>query len=248
MEEIIRLGTSGWTYEHWKGKFYPKGLAKSKWFLFFSEHFNTVELNASFYRIPSRKAAENWQNKSPDSFLFAVKMSRLVTHIKKLKDCDRELEWFFSVFEPMREKVGIYLIQLPPSLKCNPERLHSFAQRLPENARYAIEFRNKSWYNEEVYSLLRDMGFTFCIHDMGECSTERIITSDTVYIRFHGHHSHYGGDYPDEILDEWAHWILSESKKGTRIFGYFNNDIDGYAIKNSTQLRKIIERESVAVE
>jgi len=237
MKSALHLGTSGWTYEHWKNVFYPPEISKAHWFEHFSSIFDTVELNASFYRIPTVKTVEGWDRRSPENFRFAVKMSRLVTHVKKLRNCEHELEWFFSVFEPLQKKIGIFLVQLPPSMKFNPALIRDFSELLPENARFAFEFRNSSWYNEETYGILGDLGHVFCIHDWDGIPTDRIVTSDTAYIRFHGYDSRYGGDYQEEILDNWAEWIRGLIKKGTTVYGYFNNDIGGFAVKNCLQLR-----------
>ena len=154
--EKVLLGTSGWSYDHWKERFYPQNLSRNKWFEYFTEQFDTVELNASFYRIPTVKITEGWKERSPDGFRFSVKVSRLITHVKKLKDCRKELEWFFSVFEPLKEKVCIYLLQLPPNLKVDIPRLEDFSKLLPSENNYAFEFRNPTWYSEEVYEFLSE--------------------------------------------------------------------------------------------
>jgi len=237
----IYLGTSGWTYEHWKGVFYPDDVPKKLWFEYFGGRFDTVELNASFYRIPTVKATESWMKRSSDTFRFSVKMSRLITHVKKLGDCQREIDWFFSVFEPLFPKIAIFLVQLPPSLKFDLARLENFFGYLKSNTRYAFEFRNTSWYRDETYELLKKYGYSFCIHDMGGLATERIVSSESIYIRFHGFDSRYGGDYPDNILEEWAAWIRRQTEDGKKIFGYFNNDIGGFAAKNCLTLRSMLQ-------
>lgn len=235
----IYLGTSGWTYEHWKNVFYPDSIARKKWFEFYCTYFPTVELNASFYRIPTLKAAEGWYSRSPEHFRFAVKMSRLVTHERKLKNCERELEWFFSVFEPLKKKIAVYLIQLPPTLKFDPERLLLFSKLLPKDNMFAVEFRNPAWYRDETMALLKELHFAFCIHDMGGVQTERVITSHLIYIRFHGYDSQYGGDYSDQHLLQWATWIKQKKEEGKQVHAYFNNDIGGFAIKNCLKLQEL---------
>ncbi|MFP4679321.1 MAG: DUF72 domain-containing protein [Chitinispirillaceae bacterium] len=235
----LMLGTSGWTYDHWKEVFYPSDVPKKRWFEYFSRHFDTVEINASFYRIPTSKVTQGWADKSPDKFRFAVKVSRLISHVKKLRNCEHELEWFFSSFEPLKKKVAVYLIQLPPSLKYDPGRLAEFLDMLPQG-RYAVEFRNTSWYNDEIYELLSRKKVAFCIHDMPELQTEKIVTADSVYLRFHGYFDLYGGDYPDSVLKEWASWIRKQHSEGKDVYGYFNNDLEGFAVKNCRRLKELL--------
>ena len=236
----IHLGTSGWTYPHWKGKFYPEGLAQKKWFDYYCSRFSTVELNASFYRIPSAAAVESWEKRSPPDFRFAVKISRLISHVKKLRNCEKETEWFFSTFAPLAHRIGAFLLQLPPSLKCNPELVGSFVRQTATRVPIAVEFRNSTWYNDEVYAALKEFGCIFCIHDMNECPTERIVLSKTAYVRFHGYQARYGGDYPSGALADWGRWIKRQAKDGTKVFGYFNNDVDGFAVKNCMTLRAMV--------
>ncbi len=235
---MVLLGTSGWTYDHWKGIFYPDSVPKKRWFEYFSTVFDTVELNASFYRIPTIKAVQGWEGRSPEYFRFAVKMSRLITHVRRLKNCERELEWFFSVFEPLQHKIAAFLVQLPPSMKIDIGRLDEFIRKLPQKSKFAFEFRNTTWYNPETYALLKEHGQIFCIHDMSGLATERIVTSDTIYIRFHGYASVYGGDYHEELLRDWAAWIREQIRDGKSVYGYFNNDIGGFAVKNCLRLRE----------
>ncbi len=239
-KHFAHLGTSGWTYDHWSGRFYPADVSRRRWFEYFSQHFDTVELNASFYRIPKESVVESWNSRAPDRFVFSIKMSRLVTHVKKLRNCDDELRWFFGVFTPLKKKIGMYLIQIPPSLKVNHDHLKQFCEKLPSDAPVTFEFRNKSWYVDQTYKILADFNHCFCIHDMSGSSTERIVTGPAAYLRFHGYHERYGGDYTDEILTDWAHWIGNQTRK-TQVFGYFNNDFEGFAVKNCLRLREMIK-------
>ena len=234
------IGTSGWNYKHWKEVFYPADVTQRRWFEHYSSVFNTVEINASFYRIPTLKTVESWKSRSSSTFRFSIKMSRLITHIRKLAHCEKELQWFFSVFKPLYPKIGIYLIQLPPSLRFNPDRLNSFLTLLPSQFKFAFEFRNRSWYHDETYAMLRDNGHVFCVHDMGDLTSPKIITAKTVYIRLHGFDSTYGGDYPDRVLQQWASWINSCQRDGIEVYCYFNNDIGGFAVKNSLRLREFV--------
>ncbi len=232
------LGTSGWSYEHWKEVFYPLDLPKKKWFEYFTNHFSTVEINASFYRIPTAKVTQGWYDRSPLNFRFSIKMSRLITHVKKLRNCTEEINWFFSSFEPLQSKIAVYLIQLPPSLNYDPGRLNEFLYLLPQYS-YALEFRNSSWYRDDIYDLLSQRGVAFCIHDMQGLQTERVVTSEMLYLRFHGYSGLYGGDYPDSVLKDWAHFIKEQHARGNSILGYFNNDIGGFAVKNCKRLEEL---------
>lgn len=236
----IHLGTSGWTYDHWKEVFYPDSVPKRQWFEYYCSQFQTVELNSSFYRIPTLKVVEGWNNRSPEDFRFAIKMSRLVTHERKLKNCEHELEWFLSVFEPLKKKIAVFLIQLPPTLKFDPDRIVHFSKLLPNDVPIVFEFRNTTWYCDETVSVLKNLGYSFCIHDMAGLATEKIVTSPVAYIRFHGFNSQYGGDYPDSNLLQWVKWIKAQAAKGVSVYGYFNNDIGGFAIKNCRRLREMV--------
>jgi uncharacterized protein YecE (DUF72 family) len=235
------LGTSGWTYADWQGRFYPKKLAKRQWFEFYCLHFDTVELNASFYRIPNVKAVAGWKQRSPDHFRFAVKISRLITHVKRLRACEHEIQWFFDAFAPLGEKIAIYLLQLPPSAGFDAVLLERFFQALPKGVRVAVEFRNRSWYRDETYRLLERNGHAFCIHDLEDLATERIIVGDTAYLRFHGAGTRYGGDYHDEQLAGWATWISKQVQLKVTVFGYFNNDIQGFAVRNCLRLKELVQ-------
>jgi uncharacterized protein YecE (DUF72 family) len=182
----LHLGTSGWTYTDWRGRFYPEKLAQRQWLAFYCRHFDTVELNASFYRIPSVKAVVGWNQRSPDHFRFAVKVSRLITHVKRLRDCDHEIRWFFETFAPLEKKIGIYLLQLTPSTGFDAVPLGNFLAALPLGVRVAVEFRNKSWYRDETYRLLEKTGHAFCIHDWDGLRTERIVINDTASVQTEG--------------------------------------------------------------
>jgi uncharacterized protein YecE (DUF72 family) len=236
----LHLGTSGWTYAHWRGRFYPEKLAQRNWFEFYCRHFGTVELNASFYRIPNAGAVDGWNQRSPDHFRFAIKISRLISHIKRLHDCDHEIRWFFDTFAPLDKKIAIYLLQLPPGAGFDPVLLENFFTRLPSGVRVAVEFRNKSWYRDETYRLLENTPHAFCIHDWDGLGTERIVIHNTAYIRFHGTESRYAGDYPDEQLNGWASWIKDQLRLNTAVFGYFNNDLNGFAVKNCLKLKELV--------
>jgi len=236
---LIRIGTSGWTYRHWRGRFYPKGLAQKNWLEYYAERFNTVELNASFYRIPKSSVAEGWNRRTPAGFRFAVKVSRLITHMHRLKNCEDSVEWFFRDMAPLSGKISVYLLQFPPSFVPDEDLLRGFMKLLP-TGRYVFEFRNKDCYTGQIADTLREIEAGFCIHDFPGRESPLWITSDFVYIRFHGYRQRYGGDYPQSVLGNWAGKIRGWSDEGRDVFAYFNNDAGGNAVKNAVSLRNML--------
>jgi uncharacterized protein YecE (DUF72 family) len=237
----IRIGTSGWYYEHWKGLFYPADLPKSKWFEHYAQHFDTVEINNTFYHQPKEQSIQRWQKIAPDGFLYAVKANRYITHIKKLKDTSDSLQRFFEGINLLKRKLGPVLYQLPPSLHIDLDKLESFIKLLPKKKTSVFEFRHKSWYCDDTYKLLEKYGVGFCIHDMPDKESPQIVTSDVIYIRFHGTTGRYSGSYPKSQLQDWAKWIKDKSKNARSIYAYFNNDVNGHAIKNAKQLKELIK-------
>ncbi len=239
MKDRIFIGTSGWTYRHWRGRFYPEGLPQRRWLEYYTEHFNTVELNASFYRIPAENTVKNWYRRTPDKFRFAVKGSRIVTHLKKLKDCEETLKLFYRIFEPMGKKLGVVLYQLPPSIHYDPEVLARFLEALPRNIKHVIEFRHPSWFNNNTYEILEDNGAYFCVSDYPGREAPQICVGDIGYLRFHGYKKRYGGEYPPEHLAETGKIVRRWAEEGKMVFAYFNNDAEGFAVRNAKQLQEI---------
>jgi uncharacterized protein YecE (DUF72 family) len=239
---LYRIGTSGWTYRHWKGEFYPDGVPQRRWLEHYSEHFDTVELNASFYRIPKASTAEGWLKRTPEEFRFAVKASRLITHVRRLSECRETLEWFFRELWPLREKICAYLFQLPPSFAPPPELLESFLSLLPPDNRYVFELRNPECYAGVIPEVLERHGIAFCIHDLADRETPQLVTSSLVYVRFHGTTGRYSGSYPEHQLQLWASRIRLWSEQGKDVLAYFNNDIQGHAIRNARALLKMLGR------
>jgi uncharacterized protein YecE (DUF72 family) len=237
---VIRIGTSGWTYDHWKGRFYPEDLTQKHWLEYYTTIFNTVELNATFYRIPKSSVAEGWFRRTAEDFRFAVKVTRLITHVHRMKNCEDRIEWFFRNLAPLSEKICAYLLQLPPSFIPDEDLLRDFTRLLPP-AKYIFEFRNRDCYTKPLAGVLREFGAGFCIHDFPERESPLWVTSDTVYIRFHGYRHRYGGDYPENVLEEWAERIRGWSRKGLDVYGYFNNDAEGNAVKNAQMLKNLVE-------
>jgi uncharacterized protein YecE (DUF72 family) len=234
----IRIGTSGWHYEDWSGLFYPSGLAKSKWFEYYSKHFDTVEVNNTFYQLPKEKTFENWRKQAPKNFLFIVKANRYITHVKRLREPQEPLERFFERANILQEHLGPVLYQLPPSFHKDLTRLKVFLQALPKKSIAIFEFRHESWFSQDTYGLLKEFNAAFCIHDLVGIPTPRVITSDVIYIRFHGPTGKYAGNYSKSTLQNWAKWIKDNLKGKKAIYVYFNNDYHAYAIKNAKTLKE----------
>jgi uncharacterized protein YecE (DUF72 family) len=237
----IFIGTSGWHYKHWLGVFYPAGTKGAQMFEFYARHFDTVEINNSFYRLPAAKTFDNWRESAPPGFCFAVKASRFTTHMKKLKDPQRSSEKFFLVAERLEKKLGPILFQLPPRWKLNLERLAEFLAALPEGNKYAFEFREDSWHVPEVFALLRKHGAAMCIHDFADMNVPQELTADFTYIRFHGPTSaKYWGSYSDDELKKWSRRIEGWRSQLSATYVYFNNDPEGAAVKNALTLKRML--------
>ena len=235
----IRIGTSGWHYNHWSGLFYPAKLPKNKWFEHYAKHFDTVEINNTFYQLPKQQTFENWHNQAPTNFLYAVKANRYITHIKRLKDASESLERFFKAVGILQEKLGPILYQLPPNFHKDLDRLRAFIKVLPKDQIAVFEFRHKSWFSQDTSELLREFNAGFCIHDMPGVPSPRIITGDIIYIRFHGPTGKYAGSYSKSALQNWAKWLRKHVvKKVSSIYIYFNNDFNAYAVNNAKQLKE----------
>jgi uncharacterized protein YecE (DUF72 family) len=234
----IRIGTSGWHYEDWAGRFYPSGLPKSKWLEYYSKHFNTVEINNTFYHLPKEQTFENWRKQAPKNFLFTVKASRYITHIKRLNDPREPLERFFERANILQEHLGPVLYQLPPSFHKDLDRLKDFLLALLKKRVAVFEFRHESWFSQDTYDLLKEFNAAFCIHDLVSIPTPRVITSDIIYVRFHGPTGKYEGNYSKSSLQSWAKWIKDNFKGKKAVYAYFNNDYNAYAVKNAKTLKE----------
>jgi uncharacterized protein YecE (DUF72 family) len=234
------VGCSGWHYEHWRGLYYPQDLPRSKWLSFYARQFNTVELNNSFYRVPSEKAFTTWRESTPENFVFAVKMSRYVTHIKRLRNLGPAVENFLARAGLLGGMLGPLLYQLPPGMKRNDELLQNFLSLLPPKYRHAIEFRHKSWIGEAVFDILRRHNIGLCVFDMPGFSCPLAITSDFAYVRFHGSEGLYSSCYSDAELSRWAERIARLSQNVEASYIYFNNDAEAFAVKNAMTLRNLL--------
>jgi uncharacterized protein YecE (DUF72 family) len=237
----LHIGTSGWHYQHWKSLFYPKNLSEKDFLKFYAKHFTTAEINNTFYQLPEAKTFCNWRDSVPQGFVFAVKASRYITHMKKLKDSKQPLLSLFRKIDILDEKLGPVLFQLPPNWHVNAERLGSFLKLLPDDYRYTFEFRDTSWFCPEIYDMLENYGVAFCIYDLNEVLTPKKITADFIYIRLHGPDRKYKGDYSTSVLAGWAGAFSTWSRKNKEIYCYFDNDEKGFAAKNALQLKKMIE-------
>jgi uncharacterized protein YecE (DUF72 family) len=235
----VRIGCSGWQYKHWKGDFYPADLPQTAWLDWYARRFDTVEVNNSFYRLPEARTFRGWYERSPPAFLFAVKASRYLTHLKKLKDPEEPLQRFFERAVELGSKLGPVLYQLPPRWPADLERLRAFVQCLPRRHQHTIEFRDPSWYTADALAVLEAHGVALCLHDMHGSATGPQRRGPFVYVRFHGT-TKYGGRYGDEELRAWAEWLRAEHAAGRDVFAYFNNDVGGHAPRDALRLRNLI--------
>ena len=239
-----RVGCSGWQYKHWRGDFYPADLPQSKWFEHYAARFDTVEINNSFYRLPERATFASWARRAPMGFEFAVKASRFLTHMKKLKDPDEPIDRLFSRMRALGPHLGPVLYQLPPGWRVDVERFSAFLAALPRDTRHVVEFREPSWYSPEILRLMERRGVALCLHDMQGSATERARVGPFVYVRFHGATGRYGGGYGDERLRGWADWLQGQRHGGCDVYAYFNNDMGGHAPRDAVTLRRLLEERS----
>ncbi|MBV8087563.1 MAG: DUF72 domain-containing protein [Chloroflexi bacterium] len=239
MEAQLRIGCSGWVYAHWKGRFYPAKLPAKDWFDFYAQHFDTVEINNSFYRLPKPETFEGWRKRAPEGFRFAVKGSRFITHIKRLKDPEEGVKRFFDNADKLNGAAGPMLWQLAPSFQRDDERLAAFLRALPLAYLHTFEFRHKSWLAPEVYELLGEHRAALCIPDRPDLPKDIRCTTDWTYIRLHGS-DHDNGNYSDEELATWAVRIRTFMGNGADVWAYFDNDQEGFAIENARTLRRLL--------
>ena len=236
----LRIGCSGWNYAHWRnGVFYPPRCPDRLWLEYYARFFDTVEVNATFYRLPTRSAVANWVRQSPPGFLFTIKASRYLTHIKRLSDLGAGLATFYDRIEPLvrSPKLGPVLWQLPESFHRNDERLSAALAALPPG-RHCFEFRHASWFADDVYALLRRHGAALVIGDAPKRPFQtHELTTDWTFIRFHYGHRGRNGNYSERELEEWARRI-EDWRRNVDVYAYFNNDWHGYAVYNGQWLRK----------
>lgn len=236
------VGTSGWNYKHWKGRFYPDYLRPAEWLGFYAQHFSTVEINTTHYHLPSVESFHSWYARTPADFTFAVKASRYITHMKKLRDVAEPLDLLLQRVRNLGEKLGPILYQLPSFWHVDLERLDQFLQLLPSGLNHVFEFRHQSWLNEQVYSLLRRYKVSLCLIALPGFESPIEVTAPLVYIRMHGAAIKYGDKFPMERLEEWAILIRRFLKDGHQVLVYFNNDAQAFAVENARELRGLVDR------
>lgn len=237
----IHIGTSGWSYNHWKEIFYPLKLPSTRWLNYYANVFSTVEVNSTFYHAPLPTTTEKWFKEVPENFQFALKASNYITHRKRLKDCSESLDFFYSRITKLKTKAGPILFQLPPFFKINYERLETFINLLKPDFRYTFEFRHISWFTDEIYKLLSKHKIALCITDLnGKLSPEEITTNFT-YFRLHGPHKAYQGSYGPARLKRWKKKIDNLLHSRKEVYCFFDNDEKGYAIEDAKFLLELFE-------
>jgi uncharacterized protein YecE (DUF72 family) len=234
----LRIGCSGWVYKDWTGPFYPEGTKDKNRLEYYATRFDTAEINASFYRLPSEKMVEGWARRPPDGFVFAWKVSRFITHNKKLKDCEDPVALVYGRMAPLGDKLGPSLIQLPPQLRRNDERLADFLGLLPKG-RHTVEFRHPSWYDPAVFAILSEFDASLCISDHHHAPAPWERTASWVYVRGHGPGGRYFGRYDEAELSRWAERIAAWRAEGRDVYAYFDNDIKSAAPFDAMALRAL---------
>lgn len=241
----VYIGTSGFYYPHWSGSFYPKELPREDYLSFYAKKFSTVEINATFYHLPKEKTIENFIKRVPESFVFSFKLSRYLTHIKKLIPDQQGIERFFKSLKPAAKNPklkNLILIQTPPSLKGDLNRLRDFCQLLPKNYLYAFEFRHQSWFTEEAYQFCQKNNFAIVFSSNPEIWPQiEVETASFFYLRFHGEKQLFASSYNETRLEKYAVMIKEKLKKGLDVYAYFNNDALGYAVEDGQRLKNMLE-------
>ncbi len=245
MQNKIHIGTSGWSYRHWKELFYPPNLSSTKWLSYYAARFATTEINSSFYRLPSEETVLKWKEQVPAGFLFCPKMSRYLTHMKKLREPEEPLQRFFSVFEEMKNQMGPVLIQLPPMLTFTYDVAENFYRLLHQHYhhyRFAVEVRHDSWLKQESLTLLSKYDIAFVISQSANFFPyAEVVTATNIYVRLHGPAELYASSYSDVALKEYAKKFTQWEKGGHEVWAYFNNDIGGHAVKDAARLLRLLK-------
>jgi uncharacterized protein YecE (DUF72 family) len=237
----VHVGCSGWNYRDWRGTVYPEGLPASRWLEHYATLFDTVEVNSTFYRLASPKAVEQWMRQTPPDFCFALKASRYLTHMKRLTDLDRGVERYYERIEPLvgTPKLGPIVWQLPENFQRDDERLAAALDRLPPG-RHGFELRHRSWFTSDVYALLREHGVALIIGDHPQRPwVAHELTADWTFVRFHYGHRGRRGNYAESELETWAN-RFRQWRRRVEIFAYFNNDWEGFAVRNGQRMRELL--------
>jgi uncharacterized protein YecE (DUF72 family) len=238
----IRIGTSGWTYGHWRGVFFPDDLADDDRLRYYAARFDSVEINNSFYQLPSATTLARWRDSVAPEFRFALKASRYITHMKKLKDPSDSIATLLERAGVLGDRVGPILFQLPPRWRFDAQRLADFLDALSDDFRYAFEFRDHSWLDDRSYDLLAAHGAALCIYDLAGFRSPRAITAPFTYVRLHGPAGPYEGSYDAQALSGWAGAFSAWSRQGHDVYCYFDNDQAGNAVANATRLQRMLTR------
>jgi len=243
----IHVGCSGWFYWHWKKIFYPENLPTHRWFEHYTKHFNTVELNAPFYRWPKPATVKGWRRNAPENFRYSIKVNRLITHEKQMAGTKKLVREFCSFAEVLGPHMGCFLFQFPSSYKYTPARLKSIVEQVgsphiaaPCPYHNVIESRHESWWRKSVYRAFKNAGIIFCSVSAPRLPHDLIKTSDVLYVRLHGRARWHRYDYSREELSEWAKKIADSGAK--EVWAYFNNDANAFAIKNAKELRRRLKK------
>ncbi|HLH53243.1 MAG TPA: DUF72 domain-containing protein [Verrucomicrobiae bacterium] len=234
------IGTSGWSYRSWEGTFYPPRLPKTHQFDHYASCFPTVEINLTFYRLPTLKMVQNWRDRAPSGFVYAIKGSRFITHMKKLLNVREALREFFRCLDPLRRRVSVVLWQLPPFLSIDIPRLESFLKLLPKAYDHAVEFRHPSWLTRDVFAVLRQHRAAHVSVSSLAMPVDLTVTSDLVYIRFHGLEAGAAHDYSQAELEPWATHIRKQARAGKTVYAYFNNDVNARAPSNARTMMNLV--------
>jgi uncharacterized protein YecE (DUF72 family) len=241
-QERIHIGTSGWHYEHWRGAFYPEDLTKEDFLKYYKNQFHTVEINNTFYQLPEEEIPLGWRKTVPPGFIFSVKGSRYITHMKKPKNPKKPVSTFLRRIEVLENNLGPILFQLPPRWKFNPDRLKSFLEVLPEKFRCAFELRDTNWFEEESLGFLEQHGAAFCIYEFAGTLSPKHVTADFIYTRLHRpEEAAYKGQYDTRVLSGWAGAFAAWARQEKEVFCYFDNDEAGYAAQDALRVQEMIQ-------
>lgn len=238
----VYIGTSGFSYDHWRGIFYPGELKSGQWLEYYCRFFHTVELNSTFYHLPAERVVKSWHDRTPNDFRYAVKASRYITHRLELSGIDESLSLFYDRMEPFGTKLGPVLFQLPPSLTVDSKKLYDFCRLLKDGRRHVIEFRHESWRTEDVFSILREFKVCACFVSMPGIESVEEVTSDFIYIRFHGAAELYASKYTKKQLALWRDLIDEYRSADLDVYAYFNNDYNAFAVENALTLEEMLGR------
>ncbi|SEJ21887.1 Uncharacterized conserved protein YecE, DUF72 family [Dyadobacter sp. SG02] len=239
----IHIGTSGWSYKHWKGNFYPDNVKAAEYLTFYARYFPVSEINNSFYKLPAKEIVAKWVDTVPEGFLFCPKMSRYLSHLKKLRDPQEPLERFFNIFRPFQEYLGPVLIQLPANSRFKAEVAETFYEETDryDDFRFALEVRHPSWFSEESIGLMKSHGITLVFSQADRLPYHEEITAKDIYLRFHGPTTLYSSSYSDDVLEDYAEKFAAWADDGHEVWAFFNNDIGGHAVANAMKLQERVD-------